>query len=700
VGAISVDSRPGLADVRLDGHDLGRSTPTTFMDVAPGMHHISVAIPGFRTWDETVTVTGGATTDVVAPLLVGLPPTASADVTVTTTSDAINGDVTSIATLKANPGPDGVSLREAISASNETTGMKVVRFDPTMHDAIVMVGASTGQPLPILTGGGTWIIGDIDGDGTPDVTLDGHLGQVAGGPLSNGITIWSSGNAISGLRFADYVGGAVSFSASGDWTGPSKTIADDWVLGNTIESSGGVSIGPLGWVGPEHSEWVSNLTWSSITIAGNRVTGGSAAGIVAYAGSSGVHDNQITGLTIASNDVVGICGISVTASDANSAWHHLPGPILYADHNALHDIVVAHNRCSGALYKGIEVRTANFGNSDNTASDVLIQDNDISFVGPFGNGIILDAGDIAFNEGERATARNRLTHVEVRRNRIQDAQWGILFSVGEDTRAPGSTVAGGATEEVASDVVIADNDIRNSTVCGISATAGMAYAGASPCRDTTLTGLVISGNVLTNGVTQGLGIRLSAGTSSPEGAQVTGNDVIGALVQGNTIRGFATGIWIAGGYRPGAVGNRLTGSSSGNSIIANEPWRIVANSDGATANTVSFNASDRLVRPVVGTPRAPSTMSHSRYYTIYGYLKPRHTSGSYPVRIYKYRYVSGHWRSYGYTLAKASNYYSYTKYSRSIRLPYTGKWKVRAYAPADSGHLATWSSGYDYITVK
>jgi len=50
--------------------------------------------------------------------------------------------------------------------------------------------------------------------------------------------------------------------------------------------------------------------------------------------------------------------------------------------------------------------------------------------------------------------------------------------------------------------------------------------------------------------------------------------------------------------------------------------------------------------------------------------------------------------------AKASNYSTYTKYSRSIRLPYAGKWRLRAYAPADSGHAATWSSGYDYVTVK
>ncbi len=99
-------------------------------------------------------------------------------------------------------------------------------------------------------------------------------------------------------------------------------------------------------------------------------------------------------------------------------------------------------------------------------------------------------------------------------------------------------------------------------------------------------------------------------------------------------------------------------------------------------------------------PYAPTTVYRNRAFTTYGYLKPRHTSGSYPVRIYKYRYVSGVWKSYGYVTAKASNYSSYTKYLKALSLPYAGKWRLRTYAPADSGHAATWSSGYDNVTVK
>lgn len=101
----------------------------------------------------------------------------------------------------------------------------------------------------------------------------------------------------------------------------------------------------------------------------------------------------------------------------------------------------------------------------------------------------------------------------------------------------------------------------------------------------------------------------------------------------------------------------------------------------------------------LSTPTAPSTARRSVRFTSYGYLKPRHTSGSYPVRIYKYRYVSGKWKSYGYVKARATNYSSYSKFTASVSLPYAGRWRLRAYAPTDSGHAATYGS-YRYLTVR
>lgn len=105
-------------------------------------------------------------------------------------------------------------------------------------------------------------------------------------------------------------------------------------------------------------------------------------------------------------------------------------------------------------------------------------------------------------------------------------------------------------------------------------------------------------------------------------------------------------------------------------------------------------------RASVGTPVAPLSMSPSRSYSVYSNLRPRHTAGTSPIRIYKWRYVSGKWKSYGYVKAKAYDYSSYTRCKVSMRLAYRGKWRLRAYHPADSKHAATWSSSYDYVTVR
>ena len=105
-------------------------------------------------------------------------------------------------------------------------------------------------------------------------------------------------------------------------------------------------------------------------------------------------------------------------------------------------------------------------------------------------------------------------------------------------------------------------------------------------------------------------------------------------------------------------------------------------------------------KPSLGAPVTPKTMRRVKYYTVYGALYPRHTSGTKPVRIYKYRKVSGRWKPYGYVTAKAYDYKGYTRYKVNMRLTKAGSWRVRAYAPADSGHLATWSGKYTYVKVR
>lgn len=178
------------------------------------------------------------------------------------------------------------------------------------------------------------------------------------------------------------------------------------------------------------------------------------------------------------------------------------------------------------------------------------------------------------------------------------------------------------------------------------------------------------------------------------------------------VRGqMCTGEGAFGGERLSVVNVRggspifTTTSASGRFSVDLRPqskttYRIAPVDDQAWAASAQ-----RLVtvipRAYVSNPIAPAKMRRSRYYTIYGYLKPRHTSGSKPVRIKCYRKNSAGVYKYHHTVyAKASDYYSYSKYKARVKLPYRGRWRLRAYAPADSSHAASQSRGYDYVTVR
>ena len=107
-----------------------------------------------------------------------------------------------------------------------------------------------------------------------------------------------------------------------------------------------------------------------------------------------------------------------------------------------------------------------------------------------------------------------------------------------------------------------------------------------------------------------------------------------------------------------------------------------------------------LVKPraSLGVPAAPSTMYRTKTYTVYGALRPRHTSGSSVGRLYCYRWESGRWRLRKTYTLKAYNYSTYSRYRTSVKLPKAGKWRMRAYH-SDASHAATYS-GWRYTTVK
>ena len=141
--------------------------------------------------DITVTVTDAAGNSTVQTIEVFV---ASPTITVTNASDEINGNVSSIIDLLANPGGDGISLREAITAANNTAnngGPDVIEFNiPGASKQTI----SLTSELPAITEQ-LYIDGQSQqGYGSsPLVALDGSL------VVGNGLTIEADGVVIRGL---------------------------------------------------------------------------------------------------------------------------------------------------------------------------------------------------------------------------------------------------------------------------------------------------------------------------------------------------------------------------------------------------------------------------------------------------------------------------------------------------------------------
>ena len=112
-------------------------------------------------------------------------------------------------------------------------------------------------------------------------------------------------------------------------------------------------------------------------------------------------------------------------------------------------------------------------------------------------------------------------------------------------------------------------------------------------------------------------------------------------------------------------------------FIANSPWTTV------------------MVKASLTAPSAPSTVKHNVAFTSTGTLRPDHTIGSSAVKILCYRYESGKWRlkkTVTATMATAG------KYSASVKLPTSGKWRLYA-SHSDTDHALS-KSVYRARTVK
>ena len=144
--------------------------------------------------DQLPAYCGGVGAKSYTPPAVAIPPVVLNRGTVIMATNAtvvVNGDTSSVKALVANPGPDGISIQEAIMATNNDPGTWVIQFAPALKGSTIVVDTPPSGGLSPLTGGNVTINGDIDGDGQPDITLTSLSGlNAALGVTSGGITLY------------------------------------------------------------------------------------------------------------------------------------------------------------------------------------------------------------------------------------------------------------------------------------------------------------------------------------------------------------------------------------------------------------------------------------------------------------------------------------------------------------------------------
>ncbi|MGE0827331.1 MAG: right-handed parallel beta-helix repeat-containing protein [Candidatus Binatia bacterium] len=477
-----------------------------------------------------------------------LPSHAAAkSIIVTTLTDTTDppfntGGLCGSGTVADLPGADGqVSLREAIHAANHTPGKKSISFASTLSGATIVL---TG-PL-YLCGGHTTLNGDVNGDHTPDVTIDGN----AVTPPFDVIGIVSSHNTVKSLRVLAL---AQNPLVSGLSVTATPAVATT-VMHNTLAHN--IIHGVL-YVGTGADEFNNRQSISDVTVKHVRV-----------------HDNEVSG-SLAFGILVGNNG----------------------NRNVLTDLTITGNTVFGNR-EGISVRHGwqNFfhpedGGANDNRLDVTITDNDITGNGfpspnPFGGIIIFGGVNFLPPLPPGVSTNNHLTAL-VRGNRVEN-------NVGPGILTYGGL--GGATDNQV-DVTIKDNSITGNQNPGN--TAGIAVLGGFVASSNQVAAELLNNTIVAN---TGNGITVASGLDNS-----SDNDVA-VTIRDNTLENnTGVGIVTYGGFGAlffpsGDSSNNILDARIERNTIKNAPrfgllvFGGLGSFDGAPTKVANNNAVTAVVK--------------------------------------------------------------------------------------------------------
>ncbi len=455
--------------------------------------------------------------------------------TVTNATEAVNGDTSTPAALKANPSPDGISLSEAMMASEATDGYETVTFDISLLGAVINITGS----LPFITHGNLTIDGNIDDNASPDITIDGT--NAAG---FNGVDIQGAANVvIKGLTIRNYKKHGVNITPDSD---NGKDVVENVVLfQNTISDLDYAAISIMPQSGHD-------VTLRNIEIVSNTLQN-CQSGVSVIAGmASGSIDNEISGVSIINNTIdnpgkdIGIfistsAGIGLTGNTirdieirGNRLVNHFESTILIAGsndalcHNNTVDGVVIADNYIDSSHVAIEfVTEAGSNSTNNLVTNVSITDN------------TLVSGGVHFGGATGYGAHHNTTsNVLIARNHITSSYAnGIYLVAGSD----------GALNNAFNDIVLQDNFVIGSRDCGILLAGNDWNSPGNHIHNVTITNQTLVNNGVGSSWASGLSIH----------TRYVGNTITGVTIANTILWGNGFGDVIRGSETPDSVINSV-----------------------------------------------------------------------------------------------------------------------------------------------
>jgi hypothetical protein len=463
-------------------------------------------------------------------------------ITVTNATVAINGDTSSVAALVANPGPDGISLPEAIMATNNDPGTWVIQFAPALKGSVIDVDPEPSVGflgLPGLSGGNVTINGDINGDGQPDITLTSPSGNL------EGISVASGGNTIYALALRNFTYGVWISAPPGATAGTLSNIT----IGNLVLTD--IQYLAIGVNPPSPASAANQSTLDHILITGNTISGNAAGPVVGIDLELGSTTGAtLQHITIANNNIT----IQMPGAAAGGIGMGI-GSGLGAMNNQALDTLIANNAISAAPGAfGIRIGAGVGSGSSSLIDGMQVIGNQIALIdqtasaNELGGGINVVVGDAASDDAYPSLRP------------IQYSENNIVRNIAILSNTIGESGNFGINAQVAC-CGNGNNTIDNLSIVGNTMTGLELIGGASggyysrPSTGNMLSNVLVQANTihssplppspfpptLAQEISEGGGIYVIAGLQEP------GNSVNGISIANNDVNTELIGINIVGG---------------------------------------------------------------------------------------------------------------------------------------------------------